>query len=69
MAIFGPSFKRKCRKLHSKHLYKLLIQFQRITISLKIYWEDRLVNEQTTVFRHYDTVSVYRQLAAKKMLQ
>ena len=31
--------------------------------------EGRLVNEQTTVFRHYDTVSEYRQLAAKKMLQ
>ena len=29
----------------------------------------RLVNEQKTVFRHYDTVSELRQLAAKKMLQ
>ena len=31
--------------------------------------EGRLVNEQKTVFRHYDTVSEYRQLAAKQMLQ
>ena len=31
--------------------------------------EGRLVNEQTTVFRHYDTVSEYRQLADKQRLQ
>ena len=31
--------------------------------------EERLVTEQTTVFRHYDTVSEYRQLADKQRLQ
>ena len=64
-----PHFKESVGSYTASTYWKLLIQFQRITISLTNYWEDILVNEQKTVFRHYGTVSIHRQLAAKKMLQ